>query len=156
MIHALKEERQAWLNRHQDFKLFQQKAVIGNADVRAFSLGNRQGLLCYGLAKLQAVLTHGSVEEGHIVAGATQGALLLTSPATSGEADKSPGESNEEAVEQPAETPVVTIDGRPTVPDTGRVWDEPFPEKSEKQETNSVALVACAVGIGALVLWSTS
>jgi hypothetical protein len=155
MIHALKEGRQEWLNRHQDFKLFQQKAVVGNADVRAFSLGNRQGLLCFGLAKLTGILTHGTVEEGHIVAGATQGALLLTKPkgATAGE---SQAEAEEAAVEQPADTPVITVDGRPTVaPGSGRVYDEP-PQKSEKESTNSVALVACAVGIGALVLWSTS
>ncbi len=157
MIHALKEGRQEWLNRHQDFKLFQQKAVVGNADVRAFSLGNRQGLLCFGLAKLTGILTHGTVEEGHIVAGATQGALLLTSPKTGATTGgESPAEAEEAAVEQPADTPVITIDGRPTVaPGSGRVYDEP-PQKSEKEATNSVALVACVVGIGALVLWSTS
>jgi len=154
MVHALKEERQEWLNRHADFKRFQQKAVIGNADVRAFSLGTVRPLLCFGLAKLTPVLTHGSVEEGHIVAGATQGALLLTKPK---EGDTTKGQALEEAVEQPKESPVVTVDGRASVPDTeGYVGEDPFPQKSKKEETNSIALVACAVGIGALVLWSTT
>ncbi len=154
MVHALKLERQSWLNLHKDFKLFQHKAVVGGHQVRAFSLGNRQGLLCYGLAKLTGVLTHGSVEEGHIVAGATQGALLLTAPQTAGGEGEEPSkaEAEKEALAQPADPGVVTIDGRTYV----ETPQDPGEPKTKKEATNSVALVACVVGIGALVLWSTS
>jgi hypothetical protein len=153
MVHALKQERQSWLNLHKDFKLFQHKAVVGGHQVRAFSLGNRQGLLCFGLAKLTGILTHGTVEEGHIVAGATQGALLLTAPNTEGgEADEpSKAMAEKAALEQPADPGVVTIDGRQYVETPG----DPNQEPTQKEKTNSTALVACVVGIGALVLWST-
>ena len=108
--------------------------------------------MCYGLAKLTGVLTHGSVEEGHIVPGVTQGALLLAAPG--GEVPTSKGEAEKAALAQPTDPGRVVIEGREYVATPDDPNEEPD-DGDKKKETSSTALVLCAVGIGAIVLWST-
>ena len=100
-VHVLKEGRQDWLSKHQFFKVFRQNALVGDHNVRSTSLGNKFGLIIYGMAKFQGVLTHGTVEEGHIVVGATQGALLLGTPTQEGAPGETQGEAEKAAIDQP-------------------------------------------------------
>ncbi len=157
MIHPLKEVRQEWLNRHQFFKIWRANALIGEHNVRSTSLGNQFGLICYGLAKFTGVLTHGTVEEGHVVGGATQGQLLLGAPPTEGGRD-TPGETREDAkrqaLGQEKEQEILVFNGHEYEKrDKDRHDIEP---KSKKEESNSYALMACVAGIGILVLYSTA
>jgi hypothetical protein len=67
--------RQEWLNAHKDFINFRGAAVVGESNVRDQALGDDYLMIIMGLSHMNEVLTVGSVEEGHISEGQTQGHL---------------------------------------------------------------------------------
>ena len=76
-VEGLTEEHQSVFNSHMQIKKFQQRAVVGDASVRAFSVGNKWGSMLIN-EKLIPVLTRGHVEEGTVAPvtpGAVQGSL---------------------------------------------------------------------------------
>ena len=87
--------RQEWLNAHRDFINFRGAAVVGESNVRDQALGDDYLMIIMGLSHMNEVLTVGSVEEGHISEGQTQGHLdvyavppLATIPEGEGEEEE--------------------------------------------------------------------
>ena len=148
-VHPLKHARQEFLDRHRDFFRWKHFALEGSAAVRPHSLGNNHGLMCFGQAKFNEVLTHGMVEEGHVVGGMTQGALLLTAqPAGEGQTVEG---ARTTAVNQPDNDGIVEVEGKSF--EVEHVSETP--KKSKGEEKTSNAMMFCAIGIGALVLYNT-
>ncbi len=70
------EEHNSIFNRHFELKKFQQRAVVGDASVRAFSVGRSIPRLVLGLDNLTPGMTHGGVETG-VIEGETAGLLMM-------------------------------------------------------------------------------
>ncbi len=87
------EEHTSVFNRHFELKKFQQRAVVGDASVRAFSVGRSIPRLVLGLDQLTPGMWHGGVETG-VIKGKTKGLVLGAAKYTHESA--TPGELAEE------------------------------------------------------------
>ena len=162
-VHAVVGERQHLLNNHFDLKKFRHAAMIGLHDVRALSAGKKHGKLVTGLLKFKPIYTHGSVEEGEIVPGHTQGYLDVGAVSGSGERRKDMAQAEYEYATGGATTdiaeevklndtetdqPEETADGKaPAIEEGAMVAGPP-----EKQGTGIAMFVLGAVVIGAVYL----
>jgi len=112
--------RQEWLNAHRDFINFRGAAVVGESNVRDQALGDDYLMIIMGLSHMNEVLTVGSVEEGHISEGQTQGHLDVYAVPPLATIPEGEEGGEEETTNEP--DPVPTIDAAKAVEDkVGRV-----------------------------------